>query len=431
MNLESATLTSRSDGTQTMTFTIVLPKVIDSALHFEQKTQQVLNQCGLALMSHALKSFDTEGEEIRTGGRSYTSKGIFTETYQCLFGASSIARHVYQHSGGGKTWCPLEDRARIIGLATPQLAALISSTYAESNGRAVCRSFAEHHQRDLSLGFVQKLSTITADLVLSKERKWSYDLSTPPAQVKWIALGLDGTCGPLCEGSWKQIMVGTITLYDAAGEVLEKIYLANAPEDGKATFYERLRREIKAVKQRYPVARWAGVSDGARDLRPFLDEHTEVLVLDFFHVSEYVNKAAAAAYPQHPAKASAWVADALHELKHVSGGAGKLIDELESWISEGSGLKLSKSGLEEVNKGLGYLKANDDRMDYVRAAKEGYPIGSGVTEAACKTLVKARICGSGMKWHEESMQQVLCLRALRQSTDRWEQFWEKLDRQGC
>ena len=108
-----------------------------------------------------------------------------------------------------------------------------------------------------------------------------------------------------------------------------------------------------------------------------------------------------------------------------------MIGELESWISEASGLKMSKSGLEEVEKALGYLKANDDRMDYARAAKEGYPIGSGVTEAACKTLVKARICGSGMKWHEESMQQVLCLRALRQSTDRWEQFWEKLDRQGC
>jgi hypothetical protein len=431
MNLESATITARPDGSQAMTITIVLPTVIDSALHFEQQTQQVLNQCGLAMMSHALKSFDTEGEEIRTGGRSYTSKGIFTETYQCLFGAASIPRHVYQHSGGGKTWCPLEDRARIIGLATPQLAALVSSTYAETNGRAVCRFFAEHHQRDLSLGLVQQLSALTADLVLSKEQKWSYQLTSPPAEVKWIGLGVDGTCAPLCEGSWKQVMVGTITFYDATGAVLEKIYLANAPEDGKATFYERLRREIKAVKQRYPVARWAGISDGARDLRPFLEEHTEVLVLDFFHVSEYVNKAAAAAYPQDSEKALAWVADALHELKHVRGGAEKLIDELEAWISEDSVLKLSKSGLEEVNKGLGYMKANDDRMDYVRAVQEGYPIGSGVTEAACKTLVKARICGSGMKWHEESMQQVLCLRALRQSTDRWEQFWEKLDRQGC
>ena len=431
MHLESSNLTSRPDGSQAITFTIILPKVIDSALHFEQEAQKVLNQCGLEMMSYALRSFDTEGEEIRTGGRSYTSKGIFTETYQCLFGAAFIPRHVYQHSGGGKTWCPLEDRARIISLASPQLAALVSSNYAESNGRAVCRFFSEHHQRDLSLGFVQQLSAITADLALSKEKKWSYELNTPPAKVKWIALGLDGTCGPLCEGSWKQVMVGTIVLYDSAGEVLEKIYLANAPEDGKATFYERLGREIKAIKKRYPAARWVGISDGARDLRPFLEEHTEVLVLDFFHVTEYINKAAAAAYPNEPEKATAWVADVLHELKHGSGTVGKVIGELDHWISEESGLKLSKSGLEEVEKALGYLKANDDRMDYARAAQEGYPIGSGVTEAACKTLVKARICGSGMKWHQESMQQVLCLRALRQSTDRWKQFWEKLDRQGC
>jgi hypothetical protein len=40
------------------------------------------------------------------------------------------------------------------------------------------------------------------------------------------------------------------------------------------------------------------------------------------------------------------------------------------------------------------------------------PIGSGVTEAACKVIVKQRLCGSGMKWTEDGASVVLSLRAL-------------------
>ena len=37
-------------------------------------------------------------------------------------------------------------------------------------------------------------------------------------------------------------------------------------------------------------------------------------------------------------------------------------------------------------------------MNYAVFAAMSLPIGSGVTEAACKTLVKQRLCGSGMQW---------------------------------
>lgn len=429
MNLESAVITTRSDGTQVMTMSIPLPKVIPSALEFEQQVRRALNECGLKLMEHGLASFDTEGEDIRTGGRIYTSKGRTSETYQTSFGAQSVPRHVYQHSGGGTTWCPLEDRARIIGLATPHFAQLLSGALAELNGREVQRFFAEHHQREVSLGLIQQLTAETGRLALAKEKKWSYELETPPGEVGWIVLGTDGTCGPMCEGGWKQVMVGTITLCNKAGEPLETIYVANAPEDGKAIFYVRMRREVAAVKKRYSQARWAGISDGARDLRPFLEEHTEVLVLDFYHLSEYVHEAAKACYGETQT-AESWCADALHTLKHEAGAARAVIDELQYWLSA-QGPRLTKLARATIERAAGYMEANEDRMDYAAAQAAGYMIGSGVTEAACKTVVKARLCGSGMRWHEQSMQQILCLRALRRSTNRWPQFWRKIDQQGC
>ena len=65
------------------------------------------------------------------------------------------------------------------------------------------------------------------------------------------------------------------------------------------------------------------------------------------------------------------------------------------------------------------------RMDYPPLVGSKVPIGSGVTEAACKVLVKQRLCGSGMKWKEPGAAAVLSLRCLTYTTDRWSQFWAR------
>ena len=69
-------------------------------------------------------------------------------------------------------------------------------------------------------------------------------------------------------------------------------------------------------------------------------------------------------------------------------------------------------------------------MDYVVNITENLPIGSGVTEAACKTLVKQRLCGSGMRWKKQGAKVVLSLRALVQTTNQWQAFWEKINQFG-
>ena len=66
-------------------------------------------------------------------------------------------------------------------------------------------------------------------------------------------------------------------------------------------------------------------------------------------------------------------------------------------------------------------------MHYPEFVAAGLPIGSGVTEAACKTLVKQRLCASGMRWKDKGATIVLSLRALTQTVGRWAQFWEKID----
>ncbi|NEX22183.1 hypothetical protein G3480_18050 [Thiorhodococcus mannitoliphagus] len=55
------------------------------------------------------------------------------------------------------------------------------------------------------------------------------------------------------------------------------------------------------------------------------------------------------------------------------------------------------------------------------------PISSGVTEASCKTLVKQRLCASGMRWKNTGAKIVLSLGALTQTAGRWTQFWQRID----
>ena len=69
-------------------------------------------------------------------------------------------------------------------------------------------------------------------------------------------------------------------------------------------------------------------------------------------------------------------------------------------------------------------------MSYSEYKNLNYPIGSGVTEAACKVIVKQRLGNSGMKWKHNGAQNVLALRAMNYSDDRWIQMWEKIDRYG-
>ena len=69
-------------------------------------------------------------------------------------------------------------------------------------------------------------------------------------------------------------------------------------------------------------------------------------------------------------------------------------------------------------------------MNYAELVAANVPIGSGVTEAACKVLVKQRLCGSGMRWKERGAAAVLSVRCLTYTPERWGQFWARIDRSG-
>jgi hypothetical protein len=399
-----------------------------SMLHTEEAIQGALNEAGTLLTGEALRYFDTDGSALEIGGDVWRTKGQQPKAYQTPYGELSIDRHVYQRSGGGKTYCPLEREARIVVRSTPQFARQVSSKFAYGTAQDVHRDLSANHGRAVARSYIQRLGEAVASVAQAKEETWRYEPpALSPSEVATVAIGLDGTTVLLCEDQWREAMVGTVTLYDGEGDRRHTVYLGASPEYGRETFLARLTREVKRAKERYPKARTVGIADGAESNWRYLNTHTETQILDFYHASSYLSAAAKALCPDDAWEQKVLMEKFCHELKHDAGGAESLYGMLQTLQQK---TDLSKVVRDELDAAVTYFKNHRHQMDYAAYREQEYPIGSGVTEAACKTLVKQRFCRSGMRWKERGVKVVMSLRELVLTSERWEQFWRKLNRHG-
>ena len=399
-----------------------------SMLDFEETLQRRINEAGVLATAEGLKQFDTDGSAITVGPTKLTSKGPVEKDYQTPYGVATVARHVYQSNQGGATFCPLDRDARIVVSSTPRFAKVLSHKYAEGSSPKVQLDLETNHGRSVSRCLIQDVADAVAAAVLAKEEDWGYTLPKFEGPPSTVAVGLDGTCLLMGEDGWRETMVGTLSFYDREGERLHTVYLAATPEYGKAKFLGRLEQEIARARAKCPDARYVGIADGAKGNWEFLGRHTDVQVTDFWHAVEYLGKAAVVLYRGHPQARKAWLDEACHRLKHESGGAAWVLKRLRTLARERPWARDD----EDVQKAVTYFanQSGAGRMDYAARVEAHEPIGSGVTEAACKVIVKQRLCGSGMKWTEDGAAVVLSLRALSYTPGRWEQFWAKVDRWG-
>lgn len=456
-----------NQSNESITLQVTIP-FTRSMLNSESIIQDSINEVGCVATRELLKTFDTEGQSIQFGSVKMTTKGLYNKTYQTPYGEVDVARHLYQASTGGTTFCPLEQDARIILTSTPRFASQVSHKMSEMAAPPAQRDFEINHNRKIVHAMMQRLSEAVASVVQIKEETWSYTVpNIEESDIKTISIGLDGTCMLMCGGAYRQAMVGTIALYDEAGERQHTMYIAAAPEYGKETFKARLTREIERASALYPSAIKIGVADGAHDNWDYLIKHTDKQTLDFYHATEYLTGVADAVFTS-TIERKRWLSDRCHELKHTAGAAKTILAEMKrfeqsilsvqpiSWLpsklgedikglltkqietveKEGYTPSRSKKTQENKQKSLAaaitYFSNNTEqsRMDYAESVALNHPIGSGVTEAACKTIVKQRLGQSGMQWKNKGAGIILSLRALVHSTGRWEQFWQKVNQFG-
>jgi len=413
------------DGEIQLTLKIKLPPGLPM-LACEEQILEALDKAGRLATGECLQQFDADGSPIVLGGVKLTTKGLVSKNYQSPYGEVALLRHVYQSSDGGKTFCPLDQQARIVNSTTPRFARMCSFKYAAMSSTMACDDLRQNHGRDVSRCYLQDLSEGVGLIAQDKQRSWKYADPEPAVAVATVAVGVDGACMYYCQKGWRQAMVGTISLYDRLGERLHSTYVAAAPEYGKDQFYRQMEEELQCYKQRYPHAKWLGVADGAHDQWDWLESFVEKLILDFWHAAGYLEKAAAGVCTSRAARVP-WFEQSRHRLKEERGSAEQLLEEMKKALAQRQPRGEARKNLEAA---ISYFENHLSKMNYSAYLKNHLPIGSGVTEAACKTVVKQRMCGSGMKWKETGAATVLRLRALVLTHGRWEQFWAKVSRFG-
>lgn len=138
----------------------------------------------------------------------------------------------------------------------------------------------------------------------------------------------------MCEEGYREAMVGMLTPYDAQGERQHTIYRGTTSQHGKADFMARWEREIANVKSLYPQVTYVGIADGTQSNWTFLEQHTTVQILDFYHATQSLADAAEVAFAQDPARRAQWLAERCHDLKHKHGAAGRILREMEGFSEQ-------------------------------------------------------------------------------------------------
>jgi len=188
-----------------------------------------------------------------------------------------------------------------------------------------------------------------------------------------------------------------------------------------------LRRQAGQVGMNY-AEQWIGLSDGGNGLENFLKVNfpgpleygTQLeLILDFWHVADSLLKLAKAIHPSNEEQRGDLLTSWCHTMKHE--GGTRIVEELKKF--ELPNKPMVRAQYEET---LGYLKNNVHRMDYPRYLANGWCIGSGAMESACKTVVCQRLKLSGMRWGEKGTNDMCQLRAIyRSEPKQWELFWAR------
>jgi len=217
--------------------------------------------------------------------------------------------------------------------------------------------------------------------------------------------------------------VATVTVYDRRGHRLGTVYLAFVPELGQGTMTERLTALLLELLRCWegPLPQLAYVTDAGESetqyFRQVLRRMTHprsgerlkwTRVVDYYHASQRLWTMAEALFGKDSPTGRAWARRMCRVLKETNGPSRVL----HSAAALRATRKLSKNREADYQRATNYIRQRTKAMRYQAFKKRGLPIGSGVTEAACKTIVAQRLKLSGMRWSKAGAQPILDLRVV-------------------
>jgi hypothetical protein len=262
----------------------------------------------------------------------------------------------------------------------------------------------------------------TAQVAIEQQDLEELERSCPPEPVgpPIQQLSADGAMVPLLHGRWQEartLVIGTVG-QDQAG-VPHTSDLSYCSRLCSADTFIRLSTLPTHERGTRGARTVVAVTDGAAWLQELIDEQRPdaVRILDFPHAVEYLSQAAQAAFGSGTREASVWLDEWVPRLKKQDPDLVlAALRRLPAPTSEAATARRTA---------LRYLCRRREHLAYASFQEQGYPIGSGIAESACKLVVEARMKGSGMHWKRTNVSPMLALRSVACS-DRWDSAWPRI-----
>jgi len=142
-------------------------------------------------------------------------------------------------------------------------------------------------------------------------------------------------------------------------------------------------------------------------------------VLDVFHVSQHIHDCGKVLFGEKSPQARPWSQAQLQRL--IEHGPVQYLRDLKDLRT----LHSDAGKIKAISSLLGYLEPNVDSLWYRQRLAQGRPIGTGLIEGGCKTIVSNRLKLNSARWVPKHAEQIAALRCLDYS-GLWSAFW--LDR---
>jgi hypothetical protein len=428
---------------------------------YEEITLAVANAATKEVLRRRLQALaDGLAKDLLIHGKHYREHEVGTVGYHSLVGTLPISRATHREVGvrNGPSVVPLELLAGLIERATPALAYSVTLGYAEAELRCYAESMEAAHRELPSRSTLERMAkAIGTEARAATPRIEAYlrQGELVPDGANGVSLGMDRTAVPMEEDrplgappktrrkprtkpyaraqpdpidvNYRMAYVGTFSIVDSDGEELVTRRYTALPEEGPDDIAAKLIADLRNARRQQPNLKIELIQDGAPELWNTLRAALRTAGIsdwaegiDRWHLNERLGKALYAVEPdeaQRAAQLSAWN-DALDQsdraIDRITEQLGQHIEPLE--------MKGDHERLEVLLDHLVFIDTHHDQLRYHRLIRAGLPIGSGLTEGMCKSVVGQRTCGSGQRWRPCGIAAVLTLRAIHRS-DRLPRFW--------
>lgn len=132
------------------------------------------------------------------------------------------------------------------------------------------------------------------------------------------------------------------------------------------------------------------VSDGAVWIWKLVEKYFPhaIQIVDWYHASQYLAPIADAAFGIETSQAREWLPQVKTDL--WEGRLQEVLQACRSFLPHARARPFAE-------KAISYYTHNEKRMEYARFRQQGYLIGSGTIESACKQIAAARLKRSGAR----------------------------------